>query len=88
MKSILAILAVFATFACHAAIELERIKLPPGFEITVFAQVPGARSMALGDKGTLFVGTRGSKVYAVKHDGRKATEVVTLTLADLLAGRR
>ena len=78
MKPILALCAAFATLACHAAIELERIKLPPGFEIAVFAHVPGARSMALGDKGTLFVGTRGARVYAVKHDGTKATEVMTI----------
>jgi hypothetical protein len=37
---------------------LKRIKLPPGFHIDVWAQgVPGAREMAWGDKGTLFVGS-------------------------------
>src|SRR5438477_2493562 len=34
--------------------------------------------MAQCDKGTLFVVTRGSKVYAVKNNGRKATEVMTI----------
>ena len=29
---------------------LDRIKLPPGFEISVYAEVPGARSLALGDE--------------------------------------
>jgi len=39
---------------------LERIKLPPGFEIGVFADgVPVARSLALGRNNVLFVGTRG-----------------------------
>ena len=59
---------------------LERIKLPPGFEITVFAEgIQDARSMALGEKGTLFVGTRDAgNVYAIKHDGRKATQVMTI----------
>ncbi|MCB9235623.1 MAG: sorbosone dehydrogenase family protein [Bacteroidia bacterium] len=44
-----------------------RLKLPPGFAISVFAKdVPGARQMALGNKGTIFVGNRGGgKVYAV-----------------------
>ena len=42
------------------------LSLPQGFSISVFADVPGARSMALGDGGTIFVGTRGDKVYAVK----------------------
>ena len=45
---------------------LNRIKLPPGFEISVYAEVPGARSMALGANGVVFVGTqRVGKVYAV-----------------------
>ncbi len=46
---------------------LDLIQLPPGFAIDVFAEdVPNARQMALGDKGTLFVGSRGGgKVYAV-----------------------
>lgn len=61
---------------------LERITLPPGFTITVFAEnVPNARQMALGPNGTLFVGTRtAGNVYAVRdanHDN-KADEVVTI----------
>ncbi len=40
-------------------VPLERIKLPPGFVIDVYASgVKNARQMALGDKGTLFVGSR------------------------------
>lgn len=47
--------------------ELEGIKLPPGFHISIFADsVNDARSLALGDKGTVFVGNRsGKKVYAL-----------------------
>ena len=41
------------------------IKLPPGFRIAPYADVPNARSMTLGEKGTLFVGTRKGEVYAV-----------------------
>ena len=41
------------------------IKLPPGFRIAPYAEVPNARSMTLGDRGTLFVGTRRGEVYAV-----------------------
>src|SRR5438105_2637252 len=53
-----ALVAASAT-ATGAQIHLERIKLPPGFQIEIFAQdVKDARSMALGEKGTLFVGTR------------------------------
>ena len=44
---------------------LDGIKLPPGFRIAPYAEVPDARSMTLGEKGTLFVGTRKGEVYAV-----------------------
>jgi glucose/arabinose dehydrogenase len=38
---------------------LEKLKLPAGFRISVFAEnVRGARSLARGDKGTIFVGSR------------------------------
>jgi glucose/arabinose dehydrogenase len=46
---------------------LNSIKLPKGFSIAVYAEVPNARSMALSPSGTLFVGNRdGDKVYAVQ----------------------
>src|SRR5665647_179072 len=41
------------------------IKLPPGFRIAPYAEVPNARSMTLGERGTLFVGTQKREVYAV-----------------------
>ena len=42
-----------------AAPPIERIKLPPGFSIGIFAdEVANARSLALGSRGTVFVGTR------------------------------
>lgn len=46
---------------------LEKIKLPAGFSISVFAEVDNARSMAISPSGTVFVGNRNEdKVYAVK----------------------
>ncbi len=66
---------------------LDKIKLPPGFKIEMYAEnVEGARSMALGAKGTLFVGTRRQgrnipgKVYAIidKNNDFKADEVITI----------
>ncbi len=69
--------------ACPAGAQrlpLERIKLPPGFEIGVFADgVPDARSLALGKNNVLFVGTRTQgSVYAVRYRDAKATRVITL----------
>ncbi len=54
---------------------LKRIKLPPGFSISVYAEgVLAARRMAWGDKGTLFVGSFGlGNVYAITDSGGKRT---------------
>jgi glucose/arabinose dehydrogenase len=56
-----------------------KLKLPPGFNIEVYASgIANARSLRIGDKGTVFVGTRfGNKVTAVvKKDGK--TELKTV----------
>jgi glucose/arabinose dehydrogenase len=56
-----------------------KLKLPPGFNIEVYASgIANARSLRVGDKGTVFVGTRfGNKVTAVvKKDGK--TELKTV----------
>jgi glucose/arabinose dehydrogenase len=63
---------------------LDSVRLPAGFQLDVYADnVPAARSMALGRRGTLFVGTRGGKVYAVSPPVGGAPPVVRV-LADKL----
>ena len=60
---------------------LGNIKLPPGFRVSIYAEVPKARSMTLGSQGTVFVGNRaGDKVYAVADADRdgKADAVYTI----------
>lgn len=44
------------------------LRVPPGFRIDTYAEdVPNARSMALGQRGTLFVGTRSDgRVFALR----------------------
>ena len=50
---------------------LERLDLPPGFAIEVFAEVPGARSLAVADGGRkIYVGTREQDLYAVLDGNR------------------
>jgi glucose/arabinose dehydrogenase len=66
--------AASADDAAKAPYPLETIQLPPGFHIALFAGgAVNPRQMALGPKGTLFVGTqRAGSVYAVvdrNHDG-------------------
>src|SRR5712692_49652 len=51
--------ALFARRYAAAALRLGDVRLPPGFRIGIYAVTPGARSLALGDSSTVFVGTRG-----------------------------
>src|SRR3984957_7980898 len=56
-----------------------KFKLPPGFNIEVYAAgMANARSLAVSDKGTVFVGSRlVDKVYAiVNKDGKRSVKVV------------
>jgi glucose/arabinose dehydrogenase len=52
---------------------LDKLKVPAGFHLEVYASgMPNARSMTLGDKGTVFVGSRlVDKVYAIVNQGGK-----------------
>ena len=58
---------------------LDKLKLPAGFKVELWTDgVPEARSLTLGDKGTVFVSNRNlSNVYAVVDRGGKR-EVKTL----------
>jgi hypothetical protein len=77
------VLAALTAATCAAAdketLPVEKIRLPPGFRIEVYARVPHARSMALSPGGTLFVGTRESEVFAVrKGTPQRGGAVVTI----------
>lgn len=62
---------------------LSDISLPESFSISVFADVPNARSMARGDKGTIFVGNRKeNKVYAVVDEDNNGKADKTYVIAD------
>jgi glucose/arabinose dehydrogenase len=78
----LALFSQTPTPAPQQKLPLERIKLPPGFAIDVYATgVQNARQMALGDRGTLFVGSmRAGRVHAVidKDKDGKADQVLTI----------
>ncbi|MEO8415000.1 MAG: sorbosone dehydrogenase family protein [Ginsengibacter sp.] len=53
--------------------DLDKIKLPDGFKIDVYAEVNNARSLCVSPNGTVFVGTKENKVYAItdeNHDGK------------------
>lgn len=61
-------------------IPLAAIRLPAGFHAEVFATgMPGARMMAEGPKGTIFVGTRAiGRVYAATRNADGSTRVRTI----------
>lgn len=77
---LLVLLTIFLPITgCRAKIALDRIELPPGFSIAIYADnLPGARSLALSPGGVLFVGTRDKGVvYAVTdQDGDQRAEKV------------
>ncbi|MEM1345677.1 MAG: PQQ-dependent sugar dehydrogenase [Pseudomonadota bacterium] len=57
---------------------LDRITVPEGFEISLYAVVPDARHMAVGPQGIVtFVGTRKTEIWAVtdRNKDRVADEV-------------
>jgi glucose/arabinose dehydrogenase len=79
--------------AAPPAIQLSAIRMPAGFAIDVYAEgVQAARSMALGDNGTVFVGTFGlltgqqnvGKVFAVRDTNADGKADQVLTIAEKL----
>ena len=59
--------------------QLDKLKLPTGFSIQVWATgLANARSMRMGDKGTLFVSTRlvGNVYAVVDRDGKREVKTI------------
>jgi glucose/arabinose dehydrogenase len=72
MRGFAFLVAVVLCSSGAAAPRLDAIRLPPGFRISVYAQnVSDARGLALGSRGTLFVGSTGDAVYAIPAGGGK-----------------
>jgi glucose/arabinose dehydrogenase len=67
------------TPAAADKLPVDKIKLPNGFKAEVWSSGhPGARTMVMGDKGTMFMGTRIiGRVYAVTNkDGKREAKVL------------
>ncbi|HET8858492.1 PQQ-dependent sugar dehydrogenase [Marivirga sp.] len=88
LKLIFPIIAIVVIFACgddKKENKLSTLNLPEGFEISIYAEVENARSMALSKNGTLFVGNRQEdKVYAVQDTDGDGTADKKYILADSL----
>ena len=86
-RSIVAQIAAAIVFAASTlnglaqGLPLDQIRLPKGFTIELVARAPGAREMAFGDHGTLFVGSVRGDVYAIafepaRSDGTAAVRTI------------
>ncbi|MGD9952147.1 MAG: sorbosone dehydrogenase family protein, partial [Burkholderiales bacterium] len=61
-------------------IPITRLKLPKGFAVEIWASgMPGARAMARGPQGKIYIGTRGiGRVYEVTDNGTRRTSRVVV----------
>lgn len=76
MQRSILLLAVLPSLALAS---IDDVELPSGFTIEEYADVPNARSLALGDNGTLFVSNRkGRSVYAVVENTDGSTRTIEL----------
>jgi glucose/arabinose dehydrogenase len=83
LASVAACCIAMSAFASPATDKvLANVRLPPGFKLEVYTdQVPAARSMARGDSGSLFVGSRSGELYAVTGDPTAKQRPVVRVLA-------
>lgn len=80
---VLFLVAIGWTPGCRSEDALQKIRVPQGFHIGYFsADTPNARSMALGEDGTVYVGTfKHGKVYALRDENRDGVAERTFTVA-------
>lgn len=81
MKKLLISLAGLLASGCLAQqVDLESLRLPEGFSISIYAELSGPRQMALGADNVVYVGGLRGRVSAViDRDGDyRADEVVTI----------
>jgi len=82
MRRFLAALLGFSvSFSYAEDIDLDKLNLPNGFSISVYAEVPGPRQMTLGANKVVYVGYRsGGKVLAVPdaNNDNKAETIITV----------
>ncbi len=83
-NSTLAPLAGKLTVTKAADVPLDKIKVPPGFKVEVWADsIPGSRAIARGDSGKYYVGTRPlGRVYEVTDNGSTRTARVVIDKLD------
>ena len=83
-NSTLAPLAAKLTVTKAADVPLDKLKVPAGFKVEVWADsVPGSRAIARGDSGKYYVGTRPlGRVYEITDNGSTRTARVVIDKLD------
>ena len=63
-----------------ADVPIDKIKLPPGFKVEVWADgIPGGRAIAEGENGKYYVGTRAlGRIYEVTDNGKERTSRIVV----------
>ena len=85
LLGIICISGCFANAEVPLSTVIKQLQAPQGFRISIFAdQLPTARSMALGDDGVVYVGTRDGNVFAVKDQDGDGVAEQHYTLAEHL----
>lgn len=68
----------------NLSVATRKNQITPGFTIGIWAIVPDARSMTLGDKGTVFVGSRSAgNIYAItQNNGERQVRIIANRLKE------
>lgn len=84
VASVLAVWSVTTPGAQSGPLPIEKLRLPPGFKIELYASVPNARSMTLSDSGVVYVGNRNFRgnVYAVTDADKDGKSDAVIKIAD------
>ena len=64
MKFFNLILVIIIAMPCFGqSLDLNKLRLPDGFSISVYAEVENPRQLTLGDENTVYVGSLRGKVW-------------------------
>src|SRR5215210_6606388 len=77
---VLAVASALTVAAQNRPVPIEKVKLPAGFHVSVFAEMRGPRALAVSPGGTIFAGSMGGSVYAMRDENKdgKADRVITV----------
>ena len=66
-KMVLIIVSFLATNCVAQEVDLESLRLPDGFSISVYAEIENPRQLALGSDNTVYVGSLRGRVWAITN---------------------